>query len=104
VSRFSNQFIARLFRSKWLNVFGLSLGMLGVVCIFIWGPPQPSFRQGISIVLEDANVLPNRKTVAQNNVDIAEKESRYRCMSKVGLMLIGFGFLSQFAGALASKD
>ncbi len=89
---------------KRLNVFGLLLGMVGVVFIFIWGPPQPSFQQGISIGLEDANVLPNGKTVAQNNVDIAKKENHYRCMSEIGLMLIFLGFLSQFAGALASKD
>jgi hypothetical protein len=27
-----------------LNALGLFLGMIGVLMIFIWGPPQPSFE------------------------------------------------------------
>jgi len=90
--------------AKWLNAFGLILGMLGVVFIFIWGPPQPSFQKGVSLGLEDANPLPNGKTVAQNNADVAAMEKYYREMSEVGLGLIFFGFLCQFGGALAFKD
>jgi len=35
---------------RWLNVIGLIFGMIGVVIIFVWGPPQPSFQKVTSSV------------------------------------------------------
>lgn len=32
-------------RAALLNQIGLLLGMTGVVLIFRWGPPQPSFEE-----------------------------------------------------------
>ena len=40
--------------SKWLSTIGLILGIVGVVLIFIWGPPQPSF-EGDKLLLESTN-------------------------------------------------
>ena len=34
-----------------LNAFAVILGMIGVVLIFIWGLPQPSFEPGVAIGL-----------------------------------------------------
>jgi len=33
--------------AQWLNTVGLVLGMVGVVILFIWGPPQPDFVEGV---------------------------------------------------------
>jgi hypothetical protein len=33
--------------AQCLNTFGLILGMLRAVLIFIWGPPQSNFDEGV---------------------------------------------------------
>ena len=40
--------------ARLVNATGLVLGMIGVLMIFIWGPPQPSF-EGDSILLESTD-------------------------------------------------
>ena len=59
---------------RWLNPLGLFFGMVGVVIIFIWGPPQPSFQQGEPLSLEDLFVLPNGQTLKQRNAANAVAE------------------------------
>jgi hypothetical protein len=81
--------------SRWLNAIGLIFGMVGIVLIFIWGPPQPSFESGVSIGLQDNTQLSNGKTVAQNNAEIAAKKTCYKLMYSIGLGLIGVGFFLQ---------
>ena len=84
---------------KWLNVMGLICGMLGVVFIFIWGPPQPSFEQGMPLGLEDATRLPSGKTVAEFNAETAAAKQRYALMSNIGLALIFVGFGCQMVAS-----
>jgi hypothetical protein len=76
------------FLRRWLNAIGLIFGMVGVVFIFIWGPPQPSFR-GDVLLLEstDENAL-------------GAKKARYKLMSRVGLAFIFMGFLFQFVSEI----
>jgi len=69
--------------SKWLNTIGLACGIVGVVLVFIWGPPQPSF-EGDSILLESSD------TAA-----LAAEKKRYKRISKIGLFLVGVGFVLQ---------
>ncbi len=58
-------------RIKIVNTIGLTLGIVGVVFIFIWGPPQPQLELGISIGLEDATPIDNSgKTVAEYNKEV----------------------------------
>jgi len=84
--------------SKWLNTVGLISGIIGVLVLFKWGPPQPSFDRGAALLLEDNTKLPNGKTVAQNAADIASLEDRHKWISKIGLGLIGLGFAFQLWG------
>lgn len=84
---------------EWWNVAGLCLGIVGVVLIFIWGPPQPSFEKGIGIGLEAGNVLSDGKTVAEHDNDIERQEQFTDRMSRVGLGLILFGFIAQLYGS-----
>ena len=37
---------------RLLNTVGLVLGMLGVLIIFIWGPPQPDFEEHVGLASE----------------------------------------------------
>jgi len=92
-----------LFLEQWLNAFGLALNMVGVLFIFKWGPPQPSFESGVALCLEDATPLPNGKTVAEHNASIESKKKRYKLMSCVGLIFIFVGFLCQFLNEVISK-
>jgi hypothetical protein len=69
--------------AKLVNATGLALGMIGVVVIFKWGPPQPSF-EGDSMLLESTDT---KKLVAERKT--------YERLSRVGLALIGFGFAFQ---------
>ncbi len=79
-----------------VNTLGLFLGILGVVLIFIWGPPQPSLQTGISLGIEDATPIDDTgRTVADHNREIEALCRRHMILSRVGLGLIGVGFLLQ---------
>jgi hypothetical protein len=80
---------------KYVNTIGLIFGILGVLLLFKWGPPQPSFERGVALGLEDGTKLPNGKTVAQHDADIEALTKRHKCMSQIGLVLIGLGFAFQ---------
>jgi drug/metabolite transporter (DMT)-like permease len=84
---------------EWLNVIGLSLGILGVLMIFVWGPPQPSFERGVGLGLEAGNVLPDGKTVAEHDRETEAKERFTTIMSRIGLSFILFGFIVQLIGS-----
>ena len=80
---------------KVLNTVGLILGMLGVVLIFRWGPPQPTFEEGIGIGLEDGTPLADGRTVAEHNVEVRALRTRHNKMSKAGLSMVFLGFAFQ---------
>ena len=88
---------------KWLSLLGLIFGMAGVLVLFLWAPPQPSFERGVGIGLEDKTVLSTGETVAQHDAGIAALERKTRHRSQVGLALIGIGFALQFLGVCLDK-
>jgi hypothetical protein len=80
---------------KIVNTIGLVLGIVGVVFIFIWGPPQPQLEPGISIGLEDATPIDNTgKTVAENNKEVNNRRRIHEVMSQLGLIFMGLSCLS----------
>ena len=80
-----------------LNSIGLVLGMVGVLVIFRFGPPQPTHEFGVGLSLEDNTPLPGGRTVVENNRDVERNKERYSCMSKVGLAFVFFGFALQLS-------
>jgi hypothetical protein len=80
---------------RTLNVTGLILSIIGVLLIWRWGPPQPTFERGVGIGLEEKNALSDGRTVAQHDADAAANEIFYRRMSKLGLGIILIGFVFQ---------
>ncbi len=81
---------------KILNTIGLLLGIVGVIIIFIWGPPQPTLEEGIGLGLEDNTPInESGKTVKQHNGEIRQKRKRYNRLSRTGLVLVFLGFLFQ---------
>ncbi len=87
--------------SKCLNIIGLCFGLLGVVLIFIWGPPQPLLEEGIGIGLEDNTIIDeNGKTVKQYNLEVSRKRKKHNFLSKAGLGLVFLGFVFQLIASL----
>lgn len=84
-----------MFTSQLLNTTGLVLGMVGVVIIFFYGPPQPNLESGVSIGLEDGNPLSDGRTVGQHNEDVEKLRSRHSFCSKAGLVFVFLGFTLQ---------
>jgi hypothetical protein len=80
--------------SQLLNTIGLIFNIGGVVLLFFFGPPQPSFEEGIGLGLEDGNVLEDGKTVAEHNVYVRKNKKTHEILSRFSLVLliIGFGF------------
>ena len=78
-----------------LNSLGLVLGMVGVLVIFIYGPPQPDLEPGVYLGLEDGTPLGNGRTVAEHNTDVLKLRARHSFMSKGGLILVFLGFALQ---------
>lgn len=83
-----------------LNIAGLVSGMGGVVLIFLYGPPQPSFDEGVAIGLEDGNILSNGLTVGEQNIAVRALRKKYSSMSKLGLAFVFVGFLLQLIATL----
>jgi len=48
-----------------INTIGLIQNIAGVVVLFLFGPPKPSFEEGISLGLEDATPLAGGKAVTE---------------------------------------
>jgi len=84
------------FDPKILNTIGLILGILGVLIIFIWGPPQPEHSKGVSLGLEDATPIDKSgKTVVELNIEVKNRKKFFSRMSSLGLALIMVGFAFQ---------
>lgn len=80
---------------KIVNTVGLTLGIVGVVFIFIWGPPQPQLEPGVSLVLGDGTPIDKSgKTVAEYNKEVQNRRRVHDVMSRLGLIfiMVGFGF------------
>ena len=82
-------------QAQKLNSSGLVLGMAGVAIIFRYGPPQPSLEEGVGLGLEEKTPLPDGRTVAEHNADVARLPRLYSRWSKTGLTLIFVGFALQ---------
>jgi len=84
-----------------LNSIGLISGIIGVIFIFIWGPPQPQLEEGVGFGLEDNSAIDESgKTVKEFNEEIRRKRCRHSVFSKLGLFLIFIGFVLQLWATL----
>ena len=82
-------------KEKILNTVGLSFGLIGVIFIFIWGPPQPNFSQGTPLVISNNTILESGIKISDLEKEKQEKRMFYKMMSEIGLLLILFGFSIQ---------
>ena len=84
-----------------LNAIGLILGMMGAAIVFFYGPPQPSFEQGVGMAVEDNTRLPDGKTAREHDAETRGLRRKYLILSKTGLGLIFAGFGLQLWAVLA---
>jgi len=90
--------------STTLNTIGLALGIVGVILLFFFGFPQPSFEHGVSIDVEDGTVIDEKGTTAHQYAKQALAAKRdHESISSSGLALVGLGFVFQL-WALYSDD
>ena len=86
----------------WSSSIGLVLGMIGVLILFRWGPPQPAFKESVGRAVEVGTILKDG-TKAADIVDGEQREKRkFQRMSGVGLGLVGVGFALQLIGVWVS--
>ncbi|MGR3301141.1 MAG: hypothetical protein ACUZ8I_01420 [Candidatus Scalindua sp.] len=84
--------------SKILNTTGLSFGIFGVIIIFFWSPPQPSFFSGVNHAVEDATPITTDgkvTTAKQLDKEISKLKDTHYTRSSIGLALVGVGFFLQ---------
>ncbi len=79
-----------------MTTVGGVLSLMGILILFRFGFPQPSFVVEESYLgLESANVLSDGKTVAEARADASRKELTYKRLSMVALGLIVVGSVMQ---------
>lgn len=79
-----------------ITTIGLIFGIIGVLMVFVWGPPQPTLTQGASLGLENGTPIDaTGRTVADRNRKVAKRRRTYTRMSRLGLILIMIGFALQ---------
>lgn len=81
--------------ADFLNRVGLVLGIVGVVVLFFYGPPQPSLEEGAGIGQEDGTPQPDGRTLAEHNLEVRARRRRHVIGSRIGLGLVLLGFLVQ---------
>jgi len=62
--------------AQLLDSIGLISGIGGVLIMFKYGPPQPSFQGEFALLLEDSNVLSNNLTAGENRALVTSRKSR----------------------------
>jgi len=77
-------------KKKLLNIIGLSFGLVGVMIIFFYGSPQPSFFP--YDIITDSNI----------HQEILDMRDKYDLISKIGLVFIFMGFLIQLFAVIIS--
>jgi hypothetical protein len=82
-----------LITRKMLNVLGLVFGIIGVIIIFRYRPPQPDFNLGISLGIEGPDV-------GKHDAQIQAMRRTYQWWSQVGLGSILLGFVLQLIAAI----
>ncbi len=90
-------------KSKKLNTIGLMIGIIGVILLFSWGPPQPKFELGIGIQVEDETVI-NGITAREHDLIIEKRKERFEKMSRRGLGFIIIGFSIQLVAIWIPED
>ena len=74
---------------------GLILDIIGVIFLFIWGPPTPSMEGSVGLALESGTVLSDGTKIEDIEKEQLREKAIHSRMSKVGLGLILFGFILQ---------
>jgi len=82
--------------AKCLTTTGLLLDIIGVVIVWRFALPQPTFEKGAGLAVEDNTpVGPNGETAVELDNRNESNRQLYRRIAFIGLFLIVLGFLLQ---------
>jgi len=80
-----------------LNTIGLLFNIGGVALLFRFGPPQPTFEEGVNLGLEGGTRLKDGRTVDEYNADMRQVKRQHENLSRLALILIIIGFALQLS-------
>jgi hypothetical protein len=78
-----NALLSDMMPAHPLTVFGLILGIIGVLMIFKWGPPQPSFQEDVHLSIMPRTRMPNGRTAEEYGDNVRRQRSFCNRMSKI---------------------
>jgi hypothetical protein len=82
--------------AKYLTITGLLLDIIGVVIVWRFALPQPTFEKGAGLAAEDNTpVGPHGETALEMDRRAESDRQFYRRIAFIGLFLIVLGFLLQ---------
>jgi len=87
---------------RTLNIIGLVLNVAGVLVLFKYNFPQPTFEDGVGLGLEDGTVLDDGRTIVEHDQQTRCIKARYLMLSRVALLLILVGFACRLIAAVKS--
>lgn len=80
-----------------LNTIGLLFSIGGVALLFRFGPPMPTFEEGVGLGLEGGTRLKDGRTVDEHNADVRKAKRQHEKWSRIALILIIIGFAIQLS-------
>lgn len=84
-----------------MNIIGLCINIVGVLIMFFYPAPYPKLNKGVGIGLEDGNFIPQlNMTVGEYNKKIEKRRKKHLILSKIGIGLVGIGFILQLIAYL----
>lgn len=82
-------------KTKIINTIGLVCGIIGVLMIFKWGPPQPNLNPGTHLSLHNKTVMADGTSIQEVEDKKAMQKEEQQMYSLIGLGFIGVGFMVQ---------
>jgi hypothetical protein len=78
-----------------IGTIGLFLNLVGIIILFIFGFPQPDFRESVGLAISDGTRLTTGITAKEHKELQIKKKQAYRKKSIFALLLIIIGTILQ---------
>lgn len=85
---------------NYFSFVGIMVDIVGVIGLFIWGPPTKPMEGEVGLDIERETVLADGTKVADLEDEQLRRKKIHSVMSKVSLGLICLGFIIQLLGQM----
>jgi hypothetical protein len=88
-----------------LNTAGIIFSIIGVVILFYYGFPQPSFQEYVGLAIEDNTIVDADNGITAKNIaeESALEKREYKSKAMFALFLILTGFVFQIVATWWNK-